>query len=156
MNLITLVRYDESMTLDLWEVYFSAIRKVCIKHYSKEQVEAWAPDSLKVELLHERFQKLDPFVAKINEKIVGYADIQENGLIDHFFVHGDYQAHGIGNKLMLAILDKAKDLPSLHSEVSHTAKHFFLKFGFEVQKIQEIEIRGCMLQNNLMVRTNEQ
>jgi putative acetyltransferase len=30
----------------LWEVFYSAIHKVCAKDYTEEQINAWAPDNL--------------------------------------------------------------------------------------------------------------
>lgn len=30
----------------LWEVFYSAIHKVCAKDYTEEQINAWAPDDL--------------------------------------------------------------------------------------------------------------
>ncbi len=38
---------------------------------------------------------LSPFVAEIDNIIVGYIDLQSNGLIDHFFCHYEYQGQGV-------------------------------------------------------------
>lgn len=90
------------MECRLWDICYSAIHTQCIKDYSPEQLKAWAPANVKNVneniLLDDSFHKnwhakvnaLDPFVAKLNNQIVGYADLQPDGLIDHFFVHGDW------------------------------------------------------------------
>ena len=44
--------------------------------------------------------KTKPFVAEIEGQIVGYADLQEDGYIDHFFVSGSMARRGVGSALM--------------------------------------------------------
>jgi putative acetyltransferase len=45
----------------LFRVYFTAILKVASRDYSPEQVEAWAPADLDVDLWANRVQKIRPF-----------------------------------------------------------------------------------------------
>ena len=77
--------YNEKMIPEMWDVYFTSIRMVCSKDYSKTQIEAWAPVSFDLNLFREKMDKLNPFVAMLNGKVVGYTDLQDNGLIDHFY-----------------------------------------------------------------------
>ena len=153
--MFTIEKYDVAMLPSLWDVYFSSIRMVCSKDYSKEQIEAWAPESFDLNIFGEKMDNLNPFVAISNGKAVGYADLQEDGLIDHFFVHGNFQGKGIGGKLMEAILKKGASLPRLYSNVSHTAKPLYLKYGFSIEKVKNEEVRGVYIENNLMVRENK-
>ncbi|MBX2849362.1 MAG: GNAT family N-acetyltransferase [Acidiferrobacterales bacterium] len=125
---------------------------ICSKDYTKQQIEAWAPDDYDKSAVQSKFDQLNPFVAKIKSNIVGYADLQSDGLIDHFFVHGEYQSKGIGELLMQSILKKGKDKQQLYSHVSMTAKPFFENYGFSLKEVQEVEIRGCKMNNNLMCR----
>jgi len=142
------------MISEVWEVYFTAIRMVCSQNYSQEQVKAWAPDDFDMNLFQEKISHLNPFVAKLDSTVVGYADLQEDGLVDHFFVHGKHQSMGVGSALMKAILAKGNGLPRLYSNVSHTATPFFQNYGFVVQQVQDVQVRGCTLQNNVMVRAS--
>jgi len=84
----------------LWEVFYSAIHDVCRKDYTAEQINAWAPDDLEPGIWDSKIRSIKPIVVVLHNKIVGYSDLQESGLIDHFFVHGDYQRPGIGGMLM--------------------------------------------------------
>ncbi len=111
--MITINKFEKEMIADLWQVYFTAIRLICVKDYSDEQVNAWAPDNFDMKLFEERQENLNPFVAKMGSKVVGYADLQPNGLIDHFFVHGKYQSMGVGGALMNSILKKGHDIGKL-------------------------------------------
>ena len=138
--------------LALFEVFYTAIHQVCSKDYTQEQIEAWAPKSLNRDVWSEKIRQIQPFVAQFGTKIVGYSDLQENGLIDHFFVHGDYQGMGVGHALMTEIIVRGSAMPLLKSEVSHTASEFYEKHGFKIVGEQKIEIRGVELSNNLMER----
>ncbi|KAA8701490.1 GNAT family N-acetyltransferase [Pseudomonas cannabina] len=42
---------------------------------------------------------MNPFVAVLDDHIVGYADVQASGYIDHFFVSGFHARQGIGQRL---------------------------------------------------------
>lgn len=84
--MIVIRNYKESDVRALWDIRFRTIREVNIKDYSKEQVEAWAPASFDIKDWSEKLSRLSPFIAEIDGTIVGYADLQVDGLIDHFFV----------------------------------------------------------------------
>lgn len=75
---------------------------------------------------------LRPFVVEVEGEIAGYADIQPNGYIDHFFVSGAYPRQGVGTLLMSRIHDEAKllGISELTADVSKTAEPFFLHCGF--------------------------
>lgn len=148
--MVTIEKYESSMAPEIWQVYFTAIRLICISDYSEAQVKAWASDKFDLTLFQEKLDYLNPFVASVQSKIVGYADLQADGLIDHFFVHGEHQSMGVGRALMNAILEKGRNKSKLYSNVSMTAKPFFQHYGFKIEKVQEVEIRGCKIKNNVM------
>ncbi|MEA3139470.1 MAG: putative acetyltransferase [Gammaproteobacteria bacterium] len=52
-------------------------------------------------------REINPFVADLNGELVGYADVQSNGYIDHFFVSGKHPRRGIGSLIMKKILAEA-------------------------------------------------
>ena len=138
----------------LWEVFYSAIHQVCRKDYTEEQINAWAPDNLEPGIWDSKIRSVKPIVVVLHNKIVGYSDLQESGLIDHFFVHGDYQRRGIGRILMSEILKRGSSKEMLYSEVSHTAKPFYESYGFHVVKKQTVNMRGVLINNNVMERHN--
>jgi putative acetyltransferase len=149
LNIRKFQKGDESA---LREIFFNTIRNVNVKDYSEAQVQAWAPDNYDATTWYERISFVDPFVAILEEIIVGYADLQDNGYIDHFFCHCNYQGKGIGKSLMQKIIatGKSKGIERLYSHVSITAKPFFEHFGFQVVTEQQVEIRGQVLTNYVM------
>jgi putative acetyltransferase len=93
-------RFQPGEELALFEVYYSAIHLIASNDYSAEQVNAWAPTALDRDLWVNRIRGIDPFVAEIDGQPVGYADVQQNGYIDHFFVSGHHPRQGVGKALM--------------------------------------------------------
>ncbi|WP_201786746.1 GNAT family N-acetyltransferase [Serratia symbiotica] len=93
--------YKPGEELTLRKVFHSAVHHLAHQYYSPEQINAWAPNTYDVQEWNKRINILKPFVAEINGNILGYADLQPSGYIDHFFVTSSHARQGIGNALML-------------------------------------------------------
>ena len=139
----------------LFEVYFSAIHLAAKRDYSLEQLSAWAPRDLDPQLWAQRIRGIDPFVVELHDQIVGYADFQPNGYIDHFFVSSYHPRQGVGRFLMEEILRRAAAscVEALTSDVSRTAQPFVEHFGFKVVKYHNPVVRNVVLPNAFMRRT---
>lgn len=148
-------RFQSGEELALFEVYYSAIHLIAKNDYSEEQLNAWAPLDLDLQLWVNRINGINPFVAEIDGQPVGYADIQQNGYIDHFFVSGYYPRQGIGKALMEFIHSEANclNLTEITSNVSLTAQPFFKRFGFVVVEQRKPVIRGVEMRNALMLKS---
>lgn len=136
----------------LFRVYFSAVRLVASRDYTAEQIQAWVPADLDMELWADRMREICPFVAEMNGEVVGYAGVQQDGYIDPFFVSGTHGRHGIGQSLVERIHEEAMSLglTELTSNVSKTAEPFFIRHGFQLVE-RRFPIRsGVVLQNALM------
>ncbi len=152
-NQITIKLYKESDSQALANIYYNTIHHINSKDYSKEQIEAWAPKScLELEGWQKKWKKLPPIVARCNDIIVGFAEFENNGHIDCFYVHHECQGNGVGSALIGEIIKQAKikNVSRIFSEVSITAKPFFEKMGFIVAKEQLVNIRGVELKNFVM------
>jgi putative acetyltransferase len=145
-------RFQPGEELALFEVFYSAIHLIARNDYSEKQLNAWAPLDLDHEIWVKRINGINPFVAEIDDKPVGYADVQRNGYIDHFFVSGNHPRKGVGKALMEAIHSESNRLSitELTSNVSLTAQPFFERFGFVVVEQRQSVIRGVELRNALM------
>ncbi|MGF1741869.1 GNAT family N-acetyltransferase [Vibrio profundum] len=155
--MIKIREYDESDACILRAIFYHTVRNVNIRDYSQEQVEAWAPDVFDSEIWQKRMNLMLPFVAEINGEIVGYADLQENGLIDHFFCHHEHQRKGIGQSLMEHALTvgKQQGVSKFYSKVSITARPFYEKHGFKVIQEKIVEVRGQKLHNFIMEKLSK-
>jgi putative acetyltransferase len=85
---------------------------------------------------------------------VGYADLQPNGYIDHFFVAGNHARQGVGQRLMNHLIEQAavRDISRLEVQASRTAEPFFIRNGFTVVARQQVTVRGVSMPNALMIR----
>lgn len=151
-RMIRVRKFNKGEEQKLWLLKVNTIKSVNIKDYSKEQINAWAPDEYNAQRWETRVQNMDPFIAEIAGKIVGFADIQDDGYIDHFFCHKEFQGQGVGKVLMQCLVNKCKDqsITRVYSQVSITAKPFFEMFGFKVVKQQTMGIGNQTLNNYLM------
>ncbi|MDB5335652.1 MAG: family N-acetyltransferase [Planctomycetaceae bacterium] len=133
----------------LAEVFYQAIHQTAAADYGPEQLAVWAPAQHDPNRWAERMRGIRPFVAELDGVIVGYADLQTDGYIDHFFVSPEAGRRGVGAALMQHILEvaRAKRMTRLYSEVSLTARPFFEKFHFIVDEAQVVLISGVALNN---------
>lgn len=153
-DVIVIRGYKKADAEALAAIYYNTIHTINIRDYTEEQVNAWAPyDSVKdYSGWQEKLAKVKPFVAVINDIVVGFAEFEPNGHVDCFYVHHEYQGKGIGTALMKAIFDKAKQesIERVYAEVSITAKPFFEAKGFKLVKEQIVTLRGVGLKNFMM------
>lgn len=145
-------RFQSGDETALRQVFHSAVHCVASADYSAEQIDAWAPASVDLILWGQHMQGLNPFVALAESEIVGYADVQQSGYIDHFYVSGQFPRRGVGTLLMHALHEEADRLRlrTLTSNVSRTAQPFFVRFGFEIVEHRSQAIRGVTVPNALM------
>ena len=150
--MVRIRNYQTSDAKALWEIYFHTVRNINVRDYSQQQVEAWAPNGFDSELWQKRMNELLPFVAELDGCVVGYTDLQPNGLIDHFFCHHECQGKGVGRALMEHVLavGRVRGASRYFSEVSITARPFYEHLGFKVVNEQEVEMRGVKLTNYVM------
>lgn len=138
----------------LRQVFLSAVHGTASRDYRPDQLEAWAPVSVDPEAWAGRIRAIRPYVAEQGGVILGYADLQRDGYIDHFFVAAEAGGQGIGSALMGRLVETAleKGIPAIYSEVSLTARALFERWGFVVEAAQTVVKRGVTLENFKMRR----
>ncbi|GAA1581096.1 GNAT family N-acetyltransferase [Kribbella sancticallisti] len=142
--------YEPGDAEPTWESYFRAIRDTASEHYSPEQVAAWAPESVDLVEWNERRLAAHTFVAVIEERVVGFSDVTDGGLLDMLFVHSDVGGRGVAKALVESVVARARELglTELHTHASRTARPAFERFGFEVERVNDQNwIRGENLPN---------
>ena len=152
MNITTRDYHEEDAPF-LAAIYFNTIHHVNIKDYSQVQVDAWAPqNTLETASWIQKWHRIKPIVALLNEKIVGFVELEDNGHIDCFYCHHEHQGCGIGRILMQAAETKAKNISvqKIFAEISITARPFFEAMGFKIVKAQQVTIRDVVFDNFLM------
>jgi putative acetyltransferase len=142
---------------ELWELFYNTIHNVNIRDYDENQIAAWAPNDFDINIAIQKFRDIDPFIMIKDGKIIGYADIQADGYIDHFYCHHEFQRRGVGSTLFAALEREAREhnILEMYSNVSITARPFFEAMGFSVDKEQVLKVGDQKLTNYRMVRRHD-
>ncbi len=90
----------------------------------------------------------------MNNKVVGFCELDPDGHIDCTYVHPDHKRKGIASQLVSHAIDAAtlKGLSKVYVEASICAKPMFEKLGFNTIEEQTVQIRGIGLKNFKMER----
>lgn len=119
-------------------VFEEAVRVTCCKDYTPSQVEAWvqrATSSRWQELLSGDLH----FLAAVSQptgEVAGFISVRGDGYLHSLFVHPAHQRRGVASFLLHAAEEEARcsEAPDLFSEVSLTAKPFFCRRDFRLNK----------------------
>lgn len=147
-------RFKPGEEMDLWSLFHNAVSHINAADYTAEQLNAWSPDHFDLEKWRARFRTISPFVVEQERQLIGYADVQATGHVEHFYVHHLWQRRRIGTLLMQIIVEIAKQeaIDNLFADVSITAKPFFESWGFAVEKEQYVKIHQEVLKNYRMAK----
>ncbi|MEK3977988.1 GNAT family N-acetyltransferase [Psychrobacillus sp. FSL K6-2836] len=151
-----ITKFKETDTEEIVTLFYETVHSVNSKDYSQAELDAWAPideKESKMKSWKESLGQNITFVAKINDKVVGFSDLTQTGYLDRLFVHKDYQGQGIATALVDMLESEAKKLNLLEIDVdaSITAKPFFEHRGYNIVCSQTVERKGVKLTNYKMV-----
>ncbi|MCC5656143.1 GNAT family N-acetyltransferase [Nostoc sp. XA010] len=147
--------YEIADTKEIMKLFYDTVHEVNIHDYTQEQVDAWAPAQMDIDVWIKGLGSKFTYVAEEQDKIIGFGELEANGHIDRFYCHKDFQRKGIGKKILEQVESKANSLgiEKLFVEASITAKIFFESQNFIVVKQQEVERRGQKLINFIMEKS---
>lgn len=148
MKQVSLRRFQDGDASALRALFTETVRQVNKRDYSAAQIAAWASEDYDRESWRKRLQQNQPIIAEVDGVIVGFADVQADGYIDHFFCSASEQGQGVGRTLMEHLLTHG--YPRFYANVSITALPFFEHFGFHLVREQQVDVRGETLTNYLM------
>ena len=140
--------YREEDQAEILSLFYETVHTVNAKDYDEKQLDAWAPQDNDYEHLNAALRNNLTLLAIEDGKITGFADIDENGYLDHLFVHKDYQHKGIGSALCDKLEKSAHGKIITHASI--TARTFFEKRGYKVKNVNRIVRRGTELINFTM------
>ena len=147
-------KYRPGEEAELWHLFHDSVRHIDTALYTSAQLNAWSPDHVDMAKWRARIRSISPFVVEHNSQLIGYADVQATGLVDHFYVHHLWQRKRVGTLLMQILLEVAKQdaIDPLFADVSIAAKPFFESWGFHVEREQWVQIDKQVLKNYRMSR----
>jgi putative acetyltransferase len=130
-------------------LFTRAVRETAARHYSPEQLRAWAPDVPDRDGWAARRMSRPTYVAEMGGEIAGFTDLEPDGHIDMMFVHPDHDGRGVASLLLARVEAEARSLglARLFTEASLSARPFFARRGFTLIAEQSVALRGQELTN---------
>ncbi|MDO4439088.1 MAG: GNAT family N-acetyltransferase [Eubacteriales bacterium] len=143
-------KYQPSDCKELTELFYNTVHSVNAKDYTKEQLDAWATGNIDLENWNRTLDEHYSVVAIEDDIVVGFGDIDKTAYLDRLYVHADYQ----GQKIATAICDQLEQAVdgNITTHASITARPFFEKRGYKVERKQQVERQGIYLTNYVMVK----
>lgn len=144
--------YQSADAAETAALFYGAVHTVAARDYTKEQLNAWAPESRELTAWDESLLAHYALVAVQNGVIVGFGDMDEqNAYLDRLYTHRDHQGRGVATAL-LAALEARVQGRAITTHASLTAKPFFEKRGYMVKRRQRVTRGGVWLHNYVMVK----
>ena len=147
---------QQSDIVELKDLYKNTVLVINRHDYSQEEVEDWAScgdDLSKIGKMIETHY----FIVAVNQQsqLVGFSSITPQGYLHSMFVHKDFQGKGIATILLKEIERYAieQGMERITSEVSLTARPFFKRQGYTVEKEQKRQANKLSLTNFWMQKT---
>ena len=149
--MIQLERYQPGEAAVLAELFYRTVHAVCTGDYTPALLDAWADGRVNIAAWEKSFLAHDTLVARMEGKIVGFADL-DGGYLDRLYVHKDHQRQGVATALVQALegLSVSRGERCMTTHGSITARPFFEKQGYRVIREQQVERKGLLLTNFVM------
>lgn len=137
---------------DLQTLFVAAILRTCRNDYQSEQLQVWIASVENDQRWKDAINSQYFLVAEVDNSIAGFGSLEENNYIDFMYVHPDYHRKGVAKCIYQALEKEAirQKGNQLTSNVSITARPFFLAQGFEIVKENRNQIRGVEIINYRM------
>jgi|GEM_PF-854053 len=138
----------------LLALFHDTIRRVNCRDYTPEQIAAWKSGILPEVWAAKLANRWCVVAVDDADQPLGFADLEADGHLDRFYTHADHQRRGIGRALLQRVIEQAAawQLPRVFSEVSITARPFFLSQSFRIITDQLVFSRGAAFLNYRMER----
>ena len=135
----------------LAQIFYSAIHEIASRHYSKEQIDAWAPGVPDADRFLTRGTDGRIFLVATDERDepIAYGDLEADGHIDHLFCRPDVAGKGVAAELFqqLEAVAKRRRIELLYVEASEPARKFLAKHGFMEVARRELQLSGVPIHN---------
>lgn len=144
-----------SDALEIKDLFQDTVLNINKRDYSKAEVEDWASCGNDISHIKEMI-RTHFFIVATNQQlqVVGFASITQQGYLHSMFVHKDFQGQGIATLLLKEIERYAttNGITRITSEVSLTARPFFEKRDYIVEKEQKRKANQLSLTNFWMAK----
>ena len=155
-DLLTIRPFRDTDAAALPAIFREAVEVLGARHYTPEQVRAWAALAPPSDAFLEgtRDGRSVWVAADATERAVAYADLRTDGTIDHLYCAPPAAGRGIGAALVLTLeaVARLQGLGRLRTEASEGARALFERLGWRTVRRQRVECDGTALHNDAMER----
>ena len=118
--------YRNSDADEIADLFHGSVHALASEGYTSHELEAWAPTPPDYSHWRCRLEAKQPYVACRDGMIVGFIELEDDGHIDCFYTHGDFQRQGVGRALYAHMLREARrrGIRDFHVEASAIARTF--------------------------------
>ena len=155
MDSMTIRPYHSEDCGELARLFYETVHTVNAADYTPEQLDAWATGKKPLDTWDRSFRANTTLVAESGGQIVGFADMDDSGYLDHLFVHRDFQRRGVATALCEA-LEAGCSCLRYTTHASIMARPFFQSRGYRVVREQQVDCRGVLLTNFVMEKPGPQ
>lgn len=145
-------KYIPEDLFSVTELFGRSVREIACRDYNPAQINAWAPEKPDLEAWEKRLSSGIALVALKRSQIAGFTRMENDGYIDLFYIHPEFQRQGVGTALheQLVLIAEKHGLVRLTANVSITARPFFASRGFRVVAKQRVKQKGIWFENYRM------
>lgn len=141
--------YTSDDLSSVYKLFVDTIHIINLKDYNTSQIKAWS--NININELNKKMLSTNSKVITENNNILGFANIDDTGYIDMFYIHADYQGVGLGS-LLLNSLENDVDVKLFSVHASITARPFFEQRGYQVKHQNRVHVRGRKFINYTMTK----
>jgi putative acetyltransferase len=136
------------------DLFRDTVHVVNVQHYSPEQLDSWAPAVVDKNSWNERLTSSITYVAELDNAIVGFGTLTQDGCVDMLYTHKDYQRKGIASSPLSKVMDEARSLhlDAQRTEASIIVKRFLEVEGFRMAWVKEKAHDGSVSRNFVMTK----
>lgn len=137
---------------DVVQLITQTVHSVCINDYTKEELDAWAPENFDINKFRRNLSHCYNLVAFEKGKLVGFISVERSGYINRLYTHKDFLRRGIATALYNKAEEWAKEngICEMSLDSSKTAEEFYLKLGFVKSGVSVMTHGNVVFRNTVM------
>lgn len=126
------------------QLFRETVLNINAQDYSGEQTNIWSAMWQNRNQWLKKIREQHFLLAESKGNLAGFGSVASNGYLDMLYVGKDYQRKGAAKALLMAMEDFARKqgIYKIYADVSITARPFFERNGFSVEKEQRKMMNG--------------
>jgi putative acetyltransferase len=150
-------RYESGDAAAVADIFFRSVRVLGACHYSRCQVEAWAPSPPDSSVCHARCTDGRVTLVATDDFDLppAYADLEAGGYIDHLYCAPEAAGTGAASAVCDALERMAREqgMSRIYTEASEGARRFLERRGFVTRQPRDCRLRDVPIHNYSMEKT---